>query len=90
MSTISRTGPGSAGPLLAPAPLAERAPGGWTAKGAGLAWRLVAALAGVLIVWQKRIGDREALRTMTAAQLKDIGLAREDALREAAKPFWQR
>lgn len=94
MGTISRTGPGSGRPLLPPAPLAERTPGGWTAKGAGgrggVARRVFAALAAVLVVWQKRIGDREALQAMTAAQLMDIGITREDALREAEKPFWHR
>jgi len=86
MGTISSTGR----PLLPPAPLSERTPGGWTAGRGGLARRVFAALASVLVVWQKRIRDREALQSMTAAQLTDIGITREDALQEAEKPFWHR
>jgi uncharacterized protein YjiS (DUF1127 family) len=47
-------------------------------------------LAALLILWQKRLRDRDALQRMTEAQLNDIGLRREDALREAEKPFWHR
>ncbi|MGF1628517.1 MAG: DUF1127 domain-containing protein [Kiloniellaceae bacterium] len=87
MGTISRTGR----PLLPSAAYPpDRAPGGWTAGRGGLVWRVFAALAHVLVVWQKRIRDREALQSMTAAQLMDIGIAREDALREVEKPFWHR
>ncbi|WP_340120122.1 DUF1127 domain-containing protein [Pelagibius sp. 7325] len=90
MGTISRTDR----PLLPPAAFppnpADRAPGGWTAGRGGLARRVCAALASVLVVWQKRIRDREALQSMTAAQLADIGITREDALCEAEKPFWHR
>jgi uncharacterized protein YjiS (DUF1127 family) len=77
-------------PAASPPNRADRAPGGWTADRGGLAWRVFVALADVLVVWQKRIRDREALQNMTAAQLTDIGITREDALREAEKPFWHR
>jgi uncharacterized protein YjiS (DUF1127 family) len=52
--------------------------------------RLILGFAGILVAWQKRLRDRDTLRGMTTAQLLDIGLTREDALREAEKPFWQR
>src|SRR3546814_12054263 len=56
----------------------------------GLGRRVWQWLAGRLILWQKRLRDREALATMSVWQLSDIGLCREDALREAEKPFWRR
>ena len=33
--------------------------------------------------------ERERLREMSAAELSDIGLTRQDALNEAKRPFWQ-
>ena len=44
--------------------------------------------------WSARGHERRALRELTEQLddhlLKDIGISREQALREAAKPFWQR
>ena len=43
--------------------------------------------------WSARSNERRALRELTELGdhvLKDIGISREQALREAAKPFWQR
>jgi uncharacterized protein YjiS (DUF1127 family) len=37
---------------------------------------------------QARHASRQALARMDARLLADIGLTREQALREAAKPFW--
>ena len=90
MGTISRMGRPLLPPAASPPNRADRAPGGWTAGRGGVAWRVFLALTDVLVVWQKRIRDREALQSMTAAQLTDIGITREDALREAEKPFWHR
>ena len=95
MGTISRAGraPGTpASPLTHRAPLSDPAQGGWKAghRAENLGARAVKAVASVLIVWQKRLRDRDALRTMSAAQLMDLGIRREDALREAEKPFWRR
>src|SRR3546814_14759685 len=56
----------------------------------GLGRRVWQWLAGRLILWQKRLRDREALATMSVWQLSDIGLCREAALREAEKPFCRR
>jgi uncharacterized protein YjiS (DUF1127 family) len=41
--------------------------------------------------WIIRSGQRRALRDLAeeARQLSDVGLTREQALREAGKPFWQ-
>jgi uncharacterized protein YjiS (DUF1127 family) len=44
--------------------------------------------------WSARGHERRALRELTEQLddhlLKDIGISREQALREASKPFWQR
>ena len=44
-------------------------------------------------VWSARSRERRALRELAELGdhfLKDIGISREQVLREAAKPFWQR
>ena len=38
--------------------------------------------------WWSRARSRRALLEMSDAMLKDIGLSRADAWREARKPFW--
>jgi uncharacterized protein YjiS (DUF1127 family) len=45
-----------------------------------------------LATWLVRNGQRKALRELTQEGhlLSDIGLTREEAFREAAKPFWRR
>ena len=42
--------------------------------------------------WMVRSGQRKALREQAQERrlLSDIGLTREQALREVAKPFWRR
>jgi len=40
--------------------------------------------------WQERIRGRKELERLDDRMLKDIGLNRIDALREADKPFWKR
>lgn len=42
-----------------------------------------------LILWVQRARQRRVLREMEDWQLADIGISREQAEREAAKPFWQ-
>jgi uncharacterized protein YjiS (DUF1127 family) len=75
--------------MLKTAPLAPREglalPGDWRA----VIGRAALAPFHLLIVWQRRIQDREALQTMTDYQLKDIGIDSVEALREAEKPFWR-
>lgn len=75
--------------ILKSAPLAPRQglalPGDWRA----VVRRAVLAPFQLLIAWQRRIQDRQTLRLMTEAQLKDIGIDSIEALREAEKPFWR-
>jgi uncharacterized protein YjiS (DUF1127 family) len=40
--------------------------------------------------WVERRRQRRALLELGDALLKDIGISRADALREASKPFWRR
>ena len=46
--------------------------------------------AGILLVWQERANQRQALASLDDRMLKDIGLTRAEAQREIAKPFWLR
>ena len=62
------------------------------AAAAGSAEALRRALfdtAGRLATWAERRRERRALLRLSDAMLKDIGLGRGDAFREAAKPFWR-
>lgn len=45
-------------------------------------------LFGLLQVWQARVEERAQLRVMPDFLLQDMGVSRERAEREAAKPFW--
>ena len=38
--------------------------------------------------WIEVMRQRRALARLSDAQLEDLGLTREDALEEAARPFW--
>lgn len=82
MSTISR---------IARFPLARRptTAGGRWGGFVRLIGGLALALPDLLYLWQQRLRDRDILRNMTTAQLKDIGMSRADALNEAEKPFWR-
>jgi uncharacterized protein YjiS (DUF1127 family) len=49
-------------------------------------WRLIG-------IWANRSRTRQNLRELAewnSRLLADVGLTREDALREASKPFWRR
>ena len=39
--------------------------------------------------WWRRLSTRRALLELDAAQLKDIGITRAQALEEALRPFWK-
>ncbi|MCG6966669.1 MAG: DUF1127 domain-containing protein [Chromatiaceae bacterium] len=39
--------------------------------------------------WQQRATQRRQLACLSEPQLRDIGISRGEALREAAKPFWR-
>jgi len=41
-----------------------------------------------LLAWQQLARERRALGELDQRMLKDIGLRREDARREARRPFW--
>lgn len=50
---------------------------------------LAVSTADLLLTWQERATQRQALASLDERMLSDIGLARADAWREAAKPFWR-
>ncbi|MEM7225945.1 MAG: DUF1127 domain-containing protein [Pseudomonadota bacterium] len=53
---------------------------------------LAAALGAQVALWRERAAFRRELRRLTKVGdhiLRDIGLTREQAIQEAAKPFWQ-
>jgi uncharacterized protein YjiS (DUF1127 family) len=79
MVTISKIGPASAASL----------PGGRYGWRPGLARRLVFGLLRFLVVWQRRVADRETLAAMDESRLRDLGLTSAEVRREIAKPFWR-
>jgi uncharacterized protein YjiS (DUF1127 family) len=56
--------------------------------------RAFASLSGrwayTLRVWRGRARQRKALKRLDDRLLDDVGLSREQARRETAKPFWRR
>ena len=77
MHTFSSGGPAtlkSHGTLL---------PGRWSAG------RLLVSIVRTLVLWHARAGQRRVLARMDERQLKDIGVTRDQVLREIAKPFWR-
>lgn len=50
--------------------------------------RLVVKILGKLVIWQERAEQRQMLSELNEHMLKDIGVSRSDAYREARKPFW--
>jgi uncharacterized protein YjiS (DUF1127 family) len=51
--------------------------------------RALWALDAVLGAWRHRHATRRELRDLPPHMLRDIGLTRDEALREADKPFWR-
>ena len=49
----------------------------------------MARVARGITVWDQRYRQRRALRELSPEILQDIGISQEDALLEAAKPFWK-
>lgn len=47
-----------------------------------------ATLSGRWQLFYRRLSTRRALLELSEAQLKDVGLTREQARREALRPFW--
>ena len=50
--------------------------------------RVLAHLGQGFAVWLDRVNSRNELRNFGDRDLRDIGLSRADACREATKPFW--
>jgi uncharacterized protein YjiS (DUF1127 family) len=50
---------------------------------------LAAAALGRLLRWHELARQRRALFALNERMLKDIGVSRADAEREAGRPFWQ-
>jgi uncharacterized protein YjiS (DUF1127 family) len=46
-------------------------------------------LAGMTAIWFNRRQGRQDLRELDDRLLADVGISREDAVREAGKPFWR-
>ena len=42
-----------------------------------------------LLLWQERASQRQALSSLGDRMLRDIGVSRAEAEREAGKPFWR-
>lgn len=57
-------------------------PFAWTCRFAGVTT--------ALRQWRARRRTRRALALLDAAQLADIGITREEASSESAKPFWSK
>ncbi len=51
--------------------------------------RAVAGLVARVLHWQERAEQRWHLTQMDERMLKDLGIGRGDAWREANKPFWR-
>lgn len=51
--------------------------------------QVLARLADLLAVWERRARERKALAEMSNHMLKDLGISRLDAQREADKAFWR-
>jgi uncharacterized protein YjiS (DUF1127 family) len=49
----------------------------------------VGALAARLCLYRQVQRERAQLRALSDRELRDIGISRYDALREARKPFWR-
>jgi len=43
----------------------------------------------LLMIWQQRYAERQAMAALEPHRLVDIGLTRDEIAREAAKPFWR-
>mgnify|MGYP003836249021 CR=1 FL=1 len=49
----------------------------------------LARLWALLLTWQRRADERQALREMDSRLRRDIGVSESDVLAEASKPFWR-
>lgn len=51
--------------------------------------RPLAELVRLIGLWRRRAAERRALLAMSERDLRDIGITRLDAQREAYKPLWR-
>ncbi len=51
--------------------------------------RLPLAILGILLVWQERGQQRRHVAALDDRLLRDMGISRAEAAREAAVPFWR-
>ena len=51
--------------------------------------RAVVSLFDALLIWQERAAQRSRLQGLEDHLLRDVGLTRDQVVREADKPFWQ-
>lgn len=71
-----------------PSPLTGRRPSARFVPRLSLGQAL-ASLVRLLLLWQERSNERMRLRELDDHMLKDLGISRAQAFREADKPFWQ-
>jgi uncharacterized protein YjiS (DUF1127 family) len=50
---------------------------------------VLSSLASMITIWLNRRQGRRDLSVLDDRLLADVGISREDALREAIKPFWR-
>ncbi len=65
------------------------APRGVTPDAGSAAYSLPVRILDRLLLWQARAFQRQALASLDDHLLKDIGVSRSEADREAGKPFWR-
>jgi uncharacterized protein YjiS (DUF1127 family) len=58
-------------------------------SGAGTGRNILSTGILTIAIWLNRRHGRQELSSLDDEQLKDVGISREDALREASKPFWR-
>jgi uncharacterized protein YjiS (DUF1127 family) len=57
--------------------------------GAAVSPSLLGGIRSTIAKWRQRIRERNELMTLTAPDLKDIGVSQAEAKAEAQKPFWR-
>jgi uncharacterized protein YjiS (DUF1127 family) len=61
----------------------------WTDHAVGPQAHNTRGLPGLIGEWLHRIESRRELAALSDHALRDIGITRVDAIREAEKPFWR-
>lgn len=63
--------------------------GKWLGDGKRLVAKEAHEIFAILLTWQRRKAMRYLMAEMDERILKDIGISRADAQKEASKPFWK-